>query len=192
MGSDGRLFPRQSPYKDFNPRSPCGERHFNDVYSVLLDDISIHAPRVGSDLTNGVSAMSTPLFQSTLPVWGATGFYGRRFFPDGISIHAPRVGSDPYGACPDCPRWNFNPRSPCGERRRARECGCLSKDDFNPRSPCGERPGDSSWRYRRMGFQSTLPVWGATVSPSSNDVITIISIHAPRVGSDAPWTTTWP
>ena len=78
----------------FNPRSPCGERHFNDVYSVLLDDISIHAPRVGSDLTNGVSAMSTPLFQSTLPVWGATGFYGRRFFPDGISIHAPRVGSD--------------------------------------------------------------------------------------------------
>ncbi len=124
----------------FNPRSPCGERHFNDVYSVLLDDISIHAPRVGSDLTNGVSAMSTPLFQSTLPVWGATGFYGRRFFPDGISIHAPRVGSDPYGACPDCPRWNFNPRSPCRERQPRWGHCTRPKRNFNPRSPCRERP----------------------------------------------------
>ena len=79
----------------FNPRSPCGERHFNDVYSVLLDD---------------------------------------------ISIHAPRVGSDPYGACPDCPRWNFNPRSPCRERQPRWGHCTRPKRNFNPRSPCRERP----------------------------------------------------
>ena len=56
----------------FNPRSPCGERHFNDVYSVLLDDISIHAPRVGSDF-------NTRAEDGNLYI---------------ISIHAPRVGSD--------------------------------------------------------------------------------------------------
>ena len=56
--------------------------------------ISIHAPRVGSDKTNAVT--ENPF--------------------EYISIHAPRVGSDVtvnnYG-------WdsaNFNPRSPCGER----------------------------------------------------------------------------
>ena len=80
----------------FNPRSPCGERHFNDVYSVLLDDISIHAPRVGSDLT-------------------AT-------------------------------RSNY-----------------WHTEDFNPRSPCGERPASHFLRAQWISFQSTLPVWGATV-----------------------------
>ena len=33
-------------------------------------------------------------FQSTLPVWGATGFNGNKGTFYFISIHAPRVGSD--------------------------------------------------------------------------------------------------
>ena len=34
-------------------------------------------------------------------------------------------------------------------------------------------------------FQSTLPVWGATIPiPGRRDIV-IISIHAPRVGSDS-------
>ena len=57
-------------------------------------DISIHAPRVGSDPGGHPARLFRRLFQSTLPVWGATltagGQPGRRE----ISIHAPRVGSD--------------------------------------------------------------------------------------------------
>ena len=34
---------------DFNPRSPHGERHARDAVARLDDDISIHAPRTGSD-----------------------------------------------------------------------------------------------------------------------------------------------
>ena len=33
-------------------------------------------------------------------------------------------------------------------------------------------------------FQSTLPVWGATQDFRIGQIICIISIHAPRVGSD--------
>ena len=33
-------------------------------------------------------------------------------------------------------------------------------------------------------FQSTLPVWGATMAAKEKNVVAIISIHAPRVGSD--------
>ena len=56
--------------------------------------ISIHAPRAGSDITDIVIEEATEIFQSTLPVRGATlrlvGLLLRKL----ISIHAPRAGSD--------------------------------------------------------------------------------------------------
>ena len=58
--------------------------------------------------------------------------------------------------------------------------------NFNPRSPCGERQlGTLNGDLDDTRFQSTLPVWGATVllSPAGSTVCGI-SIHAPRVGSD--------
>ena len=56
--------------------------------------ISIHAPRVGSDVQAISQFGELYEFQSTLPVWGATGRRGPRSRRRGISIHAPRVGSD--------------------------------------------------------------------------------------------------
>ena len=127
------------PAPDFNPRSPCGERQeaVPREYQALV--ISIHAPRVGSDVSvrkeefygNNFNPRSpcgerpsssrkkglNCLFQSTLPVWGATAqsLYGAAEDEEfqstlpvwgatrcrdcihrlgDISIHAPRVGSD--------------------------------------------------------------------------------------------------
>ena len=80
------------------------------------------------------------VFQSTLPVWGATSTKTKASNGMTImSIHAPRVGSDhPKGrVLAGC--WHFNPRSPCGER---------------------------------------------LVPPEVIDHQRAISIHAPRVGSD--------
>ena len=57
--------------------------------------------------------------------------------------------------------------------------------DFNPRSPCGERRPGTIWTAPVRTFQSTLPVWGATPVPHIPDRSPCISIHAPRVGSDA-------
>ena len=78
-----------------------------------------------------------------------------------ISTHAPRVGSDerydeviPY-------QINFNPRSPCGERRYLYADGILTHV-----------------------FQPTLPVWGATAPEVTRARSFCISTHAPRVGSD--------
>ena len=55
---------------------------------------------------------------------------------------------------------------------------------FNPRSPCGERRSKNGHFTPCNGFQSTLPMRGATrpspfPCPSSH-----ISIHAPHAGSD--------
>ena len=131
---------RERHKKDFNPRSPCGERQSVSVRQV-----------------------SNMIFQSTLPVWGAT--------------TAP--GSTASGLC------DFNPRSPCGERRD-NSGGATRGGNFNPRSPCGERPslikitaidGGISIHAPRVGSDR----FGAATAPEDEQDI---SIHAPRVGSD--------
>ncbi len=79
---------------NFNPRSPCGERHCLGVFALHLPFISIHAPRAGSDRHWHNIVINGDKFQSTLPVRGATHQQHRRVGSHSISIHAPRAGSD--------------------------------------------------------------------------------------------------
>ena len=146
---------------NFNPRSPCGERRWGLLQLYQEVDISIHAPRVGSDKPLPVEDGYIILFQSTLPVWGATVLQ---------RLQSPRYR-------------NFNPRSPCGERRLRRRFRWRWVN-FNPRSPCGERLLLRDQGVPGEAFQSTLPVWGATTCWLHRPFIQVISIHAPRVGSD--------
>ena len=82
------------PNGDFNPRSPDGERQVATSKFGQFLRISIHAPRMGSDLfqhalpdaghdfnprspdgerpTIPITATALYTFQSTLPGWGAT------------------------------------------------------------------------------------------------------------------------
>ena len=57
--------------------------------------------------------------------------------------------------------------------------------DFNPRSPHGERRWHSTTKSRGLLFQSTLPARGATSLCALAVIVRlVISIHAPRTGSD--------
>ena len=100
-----------------------------------------------------------------------------------MEIHAPRVGGDPWPRPPRPAYKHFNPRPPCGGRP-------LSTPDrwrcwhFNPRPPCGGRLAQARLIQELEVFQSTPPVWGATVLPKQEPLATYISIHAPRVGGD--------
>ena len=60
----------------------------------ILCEISIHAPRGGSDFQTFAYCSRYILFQSTLPVGGATLNDSSAVFGYQISIHAPRGGSD--------------------------------------------------------------------------------------------------
>ena len=124
--------------------------------------ISIHAPRVGSDSR-----------KSKFKRLKRT-----------ISIHAPRVGSDIFSSARKRKLTDFNPRSPCGERLANIITTNSSTTNFNPRSPCGERHCPKIGKIGRKLFQSTLPVWGATLTWQHWKEFMGISIHAPRVGSD--------
>ena len=78
-----------------------------------------------------------------------------------ISIHAPREGSDSS--------WHLHQ---------------ITFFDFNPRSPRGERPPILRQIGISLRFQSTLPARGATNLPEYGSAKPVISIHAPREGSD--------
>ena len=161
-GSDLTAAGYECRYYNFNPHSPCGERL--DTPGDYTGDlsISIHTPHAGSDLPCLYSLHWWLVFQSTLPMRGATidkpyGKFGGGYFnphsPCGerrifesdrdfdfnISIHTPHAGSDRISLWVLLPERYFNPHSPCGERRRY----------FTKLHTTSE-------------FQSTLPMRGAT------------------------------
>ena len=137
--------------------------------------ISIHAPRLllkGGDF----------IFQSTLPAWGATKRRCNRC--NNFNPRSPR-GERRGGRWAKTARSTyFNPRSPRGERHCPVSSG-LNLSDFNPRSPRGERQSITRHIIIIYAFQSTLPAWGATLVAGLHNGPLRISIHAPRVGSDA-------
>ena len=185
-----------------------GATRVAEVVGAVRADISIHAPRAGSD----------EYARSDLD---------KRMT---ISIHAPRAGSDGSTAWHIWRSPNFNPRSPCGERLFL-GMAKINHKHFNPRSPCGERlacrvpfisppsvfqstlpvRGATTWTgegqlayqifqstlpvrgatmtippspWLPTAFQSTLPVRGATAMVAAGIFHRAISIHAPRAGSD--------
>ena len=144
--------------------------------------ISIHAPRVGSDLQR-LEEVRQSVISIHAPRVGSDEPHALPIRIHVISIHAPRVGSDDMRRRYSFTGTHFNPRSPCGERLEREERGARAPN-FNPRSPCGERQSQWELLVGWYIFQSTLPVWGATVSGQCRSFSASISIHAPRVGSD--------
>ena len=81
--------------RDFNPRSPWGERQVIDgVTHVFIINISIHALREESDNAQKILLLFKRVFQSTLSVRRATKIYDAVAALDDISIHALREESD--------------------------------------------------------------------------------------------------
>ncbi len=91
-------------------------------------------------------------FQSTRPVRGATLFQSTR----------PVRGATSSTSTETTRRGRFNPRAPCGARRRI-----------------------INGTTRQGRFQSTRPVRGATPTPARLSHARGVSIHAPRAGRES-------
>ena len=79
--------------------------------------ISIHAPRVGSDIKGCGDFLCFGTISIHAPRVGSDDLSLIDTLPDrDISIHAPRVGSDKNESGERTAPQHFNPRSPCGER----------------------------------------------------------------------------
>ena len=120
------------------PRAGCDD---DLMAHAPVADVSIHAPRAGRDVFFGWRAKFRHAFQSTRPVWGATTVLPWR----------------------TCPRRYFNPRAPCGARRR-HQIRLRAEVLISIHAPRVGR--DAIHRKLSIRFQ--------------------ISIHAPRAGCDTP------
>ena len=148
----------------FNPRSPCGERLPQTPGAAGTAVISIHAPLAGSDLPRMLPTGTLMVFQSTLPLRGATNGQWLCTQCHQISIHAPLAGSDPPHCPPNTHKQNFNPRSPCGERHVDETAGCTCIL-ISIHAPLAGSDLILKCRILKInGFQSTLPLRGATSS----------------------------
>ena len=148
---------------NFNPRSPCGERRSCSCSCTWHRAISIHAPRVGSDAAAWFDSCRFAVFQSTLPVWGATATLYRHFPVYRIFQSTLPVWGATLIAYLNVRYKHFNPRSPCGERRQ-RQAELPGVLEFQSTLPVWGATIFRSFSISRSSFQSTLPVWGATSS----------------------------
>ena len=198
---DGRL--TASAY--FDPRSPHGELRGwfrSNTAAVHFNPRSPHGERPYRYFTY----LRMAGFQSTLPAWGATRSMVKTAHYVEISIHAPRMGSDGVRETGIEGSTNFNPRSPHGERP-VDAPGYFCSPLFQSTLPAWGATLLFILPTLISIFQSTLPAWGATswsmtARPASRNFnprsphgerlhihqtvlrLCMISIHAPRMGSD--------
>ena len=145
---------------NFNPRSPCGERHLN--HSTVLTDTGFQSTLPLRRATIAcMRRLTSFLFQSTLPLRRATDRQQIHEVMIPISIHAPLAESD-----------------------RPSGCGITSPTLFQSTLPLRRAPLSMSGGLVGAAFQSTLPLRRATGITECDCLITGISIHAPLAESD--------
>ena len=110
-GRDSVVFGMGVKNDDFNPRAPCGARHYGLVRRYVFHHFNPRAP-CGARHMDAKAAADSP----------------------SISTHAPLAGRDLVRTLSMCCIRYFNPRAPCGARRRARWY-TIPKSVFQPTRP---------------------------------------------------------
>ena len=148
----------------FQPTLPARGATGQTYTRRLVNQISTHAPRTGSDRPPPPLETDTQAISTHAPRTGSD----RSGCPAGcvrqwISTHAPRTGSDKVRIPREAYCIVFQPTLPArGATHHLRPRHGPHPRHFNPRSPHGERPGPHSTNMNAISFQPTLPARGAT------------------------------
>ena len=191
----------------FNPRSPHGERQDytqviadmeqisihaprtgSDVYADALmafDIISIHAPRTGSDVRRLRKRRYFSKFQSTLPARGATVAAAAVLLAHiRFQSTLPARGAT-YGMMLQTGKtYHFNPRSPHGERPTTVH-NAVNTSNISIHAPrTGSDGAAQAPQLVKPDFNPRSPHGERHRVLHGYPVVHGISIHAPRTGSD--------
>ena len=190
----------------FNPRAPCGARRYQLKGAITMINFNPRAP-CGARRVISQSSSARDKFQSTRPLRGATADLPHVTVGQQNSIHAPLAGRDARRGLAARRPGHFNPRAPCGARRRCAG-GILQykafqstrplrgatlgryqlahRRDFNPRAPCGARPYFPREHLPPAAISIHAPLAGRDNSTVTRWLDRAISIHAPLAGRDDP------
>ena len=141
---------------------------------MILINISIHAPRTGSDASKRYPQRNRGDFNPRSPHGERPEGYAKQIDYWAISIHAPRTGSDDYSRSIATTLYQFQSTLPARGATSATKRRQRLHKNFNPRSPHGERRVQFQPAGKVMRFQSTLPARGAT--PWGSKSLTIICL----------------
>ena len=148
-------------------------------------NISIHAPRGGSDACHFLRCRLANQFQSTLPVGGATLIHEIRDKSIFSFQSTLPVGGATWHIPPPKSAAPFQSTLPVGGATSFFMASDALIPEFQSTLPVGGATrGSMAQPLQREVFQSTLPVGGATSTKQSRGILMSISIHAPRGGSD--------
>ena len=154
---------REKAPRNFNPRAPCGARPPRGATSRRLADISIHAPRVGRDMTSLGKVSIIQHFNPRAPCGARPCLRCHCQRGCVISIHAPRVGRDRWGKYSAERRDGISIHAP----RVGRDYISYRRRWYQMISIHAPRVGRDMEILRNPitseAFQSTRPVWGATL-----------------------------
>ena len=185
----------------FNPRTRVGCDHdLSD--SVVLLDISIHAPAWGATVNSRSKTSCIPI-SIHAPAWGATMKCNGGIDFVSISIHAPAWGATSPGIAAPPVVFYFNPRTRVGcdaPINMGRIFFCLFQSthprgvrlssyslksfrrNFNPRTRVGCDYFRENCYYPAL-ISIHAPAWGATGRHTAACAGIAISIHAPAWGA---------
>ena len=145
--------------------------------------VSIHAPRVGCDISLPSRGDASQPFQFTHPVWGATSLSGACGSPHCFNSRTP-CGVRPLlsrSACGSLPVSIHAPRVGCDS---ACVRSSLRSPSFNSRTPCGVRPTFQKSKRKWIEVSIHAPRVGCDGFCKTGTIRERVSIHAPRVGCD--------
>ena len=149
-----------------------------------MADISIHAPRAGSDAHAYHIRHAAGHFNPRSPCGERQVLPLSGHFRRAISIHAPRAGSDALEAVMDG-LDSISIHAPRAGSDLAPHRSTIQSFHISIHAPrAGSDPITVAALQSDGKFQSTLPVRGATAMEEETMAKKEISIHAPRAGSD--------
>ena len=150
----------------FYPRSPCGERLGGLVVLLLELGISIHVPLAGNVFAAWIMSLFSLTFLSTFPLRGTSHFLER-----GRGM-----------------KFNFYPRSPCGERP-ASSLTVLTPSEISIHVPlAGNVRKLVNGLHRSTIISIHVPLAGNVWSlRRQNNGYVYISIHVPLAGNVLAW-----
>ena len=163
---------------NFNPHSPCGERHELYVRSSTCPEISIHTPLAGSD-PEAKELAEFVKFQSTLPLRGATGKSSKplmdtNVFQSTLPLRGATVDLDRQGKAlvfqstlplrgatgretADGETHYISIHTPLAGSDARVHRRSVRLNNFNPHSPCGERPKPVGFEHVPYHFNPHSP-----------------------------------
>ncbi len=168
---------------NFNPRSPCGERLYCHVLTGTLNDFNPRSPCGERQLISALSRKSTG-FQSTLSLRRATGGHITARGDGGISIHALLAESDDELRSAGKVRALFQSTLSLRRATDTYHGKYQGSRDFNPRSPCGERRPRKSFSYHHICISIHALLAESDYDGDPNEDCYKISIHALLAESD--------